>query len=424
MFGTFTTVYVGRSLLPLNFDKLRREADLRYLLVRIRENAESIAFYGGEDVEGKEVTSRLSRVVENRRDINVAQRNLEFFTTCYQYLIQVVPVAVVAPQYFAGTIQLGVISQSNGAFNHILSDLTVIVNQFEQLSSFSAGIERLSSFYLAMRDADSSRSGTDGLLALPKETFNDSLDPDNSSLIGGVIPMQGTSTGVIRLNFERMTSSSIANGQNDLLRINKLSLMTPDRKRTLIDNLDLIVHEGENLLIVGNSGSGKSSLLRAIAGLWTSGSGEITRVPDDEVYFLPQRPYCALGSLKDQLLYPSTESLNPDDYPEGHRLSRAHLLRESMTDQRLLDVLEMVDLKELPFRFGDGKDPIKGLNAVLDWGNTLSLGEQQRLAFGRLIVNQPRLVILDEATSALDVASEANMVRNCLRDNLIHYHER
>jgi putative ATP-binding cassette transporter len=95
-----------------------------------------------------------------------------------------------------------------------------------------------------------------------------------------------------------------------------------------------------------------------------------------------------------------------------------------MTDQRLLDVLEMVDLKELPFRFGDGKDPIKGLNAVLDWGNTLSLGEQQRLAFGRLIVNQPRLVILDEATSALDVASEANMVRNCLRDNLIHYHER
>ena len=158
-------------------------------------------------------------------------------------------------------------------------------------------------------------------------------------------------------------------------------------------NLDLTVHEGEHLLIVGNSGAGKSSLLRAIAGLWTAGSGEITRPPDDEVYFLPQRPYCALGSLKDQLLYPSTESLNPDDYPEGHRLSRSHLLLQSMTDQDLLDVLDMVDLHELPYRFGDG-DPIKGLNAVLDWGNTLSLGEQQRLAFGRLVVNQPRLVIL------------------------------
>ncbi|KAL3762624.1 hypothetical protein ACHAW5_001217 [Stephanodiscus triporus] len=417
MFGTFTTVYIGRSLLPLNFDKLRREADLRYLLVRIRENAESIAFYGGEDVEGKEATSRLSRVVENRRDINVAQRNLEFFTTCYQYLIQVVPVAVVAPQYFSGAIQLGVISQSNGAFNHILSDLTVIVNQFEQLSSFSAGIERLSSFFLAMRDADSSRSSTDGLLALPKEMLNDSLrvDDDNGDASVMLHSEDSDVGGVIQLNFERMT------GQNVLLRINKLSLMTPDRKRTLIDNLDLTVHEGENMLIVGNSGSGKSSLLRAIAGLWTSGSGKITRVPDDEVYFLPQRPYCALGSLKDQLLYPSTESLSPEDYPEGHRLSRAHLLRESITDQDLLNVLEKVDLKMLPYRFGDGKDPIKGLNAVLDWGNTLSLGEQQRLAFGRLIVNQPRLVILDEATSALDVVSEANMyslLKNMARKEL------
>ena len=106
LFGTVTTTVIGSALLPLNFKKLKMEADLRYLLVRIRENAESIAFYGGEDVEGKEVSSRLTRVVENRREINAAQRNLEFFTNAYQYFIQIVPVAVVAPQYFAGAIQL------------------------------------------------------------------------------------------------------------------------------------------------------------------------------------------------------------------------------------------------------------------------------------------------------------------------------
>jgi len=413
IFGTVITTYIGSSLLPLNFDKLRREADLRYLLVRIRENAESIAFYGGEDVEGKEVASRLGRVVENRREINVAQRNLELFTTCYQYLIQVVPVAVVAPQYFAGTIQLGVISQSVGAFNHILSDLTVIVNQFEQLSSFAAGIERLSSFFVAIRNADATRSNDDGLLALPKE-FNE------TEITARLMPPGGGSESkesqaidsTIQLNLERM--SDVANGQNILLTTKKLGLVTPDRKRALIEGLDLTVREGDHLLIVGASGAGKSSLLRAIAGLWTAGTGEITRVPDDEVYFLPQRPYCALGSLKDQLLYPSTESMNPDDYPDGHRMSRAHLLRQSMSDEDLLAVLEKVDLKELPYRFGDG-DPIQGLNAVLDWGNTLSLGEQQRLAFGRIVVNQPRLVILDEATSALDVVSEAKMY-SLLRD--------
>jgi len=198
--------------------------------------------------------------------------------------------------------------------------------------------------------------------------------------------------------------------QQDIVTIDDLFLVTPDRKRILIDSLDLQLKQGENLLIVGESGAGKSSLLRAIAGLWTAGDGRIVRPADSDVYFLPQRPYCALGSLKDQLLYPSLdeEDENPSEYPEGHVMSRAHLLRQSLTDQDLLDVLEAVDLQELPLRAGDG-DPIKGLHTVIDWSNTLSLGEQQRLAFGRVLVNKPKLVILDEATSALDMVSEAKM---------------
>jgi putative ATP-binding cassette transporter len=170
------------------------------------------------------------------------------------------------------------------------------------------------------------------------------------------------------------------------------------------------------LLIVGNSGAGNSSLLRGIAGLWTAGNGRIDRPADEDVYFLPQRPYCALGSLKDQLVYPSLEetSLDEDIYPEGHVRSRSHILKQSLTNDALLEVLEKVDLGQLAERAGDG-DPIRVLQTVLDWSNTLSLGEQQRLAFGRVLVNQPRLVILDEATSALDMVSEAKMY-NLLRD--------
>ena len=112
--------------------------------------------------------------------------------------------------------------------------------------------------------------------------------------------------------------------------------------------------------------------------------------------------------------------MNPNDYPEGHRLSRSHLLRGKLTDEDLLRICEEIDLSELPLRAGDG-DAMKGLNTVLDWSNILSLGEQQRLAFGRVLVNQPRFVILDEATSALDIVAEAKMyqlLQNKAKKNL------
>jgi ABC-type uncharacterized transport system fused permease/ATPase subunit len=409
-FGTITTTVLGSSLVGLNFAKLVREADFRYSLVRLRENAESIAFYSGEDLEGRSISERFAKVIDNRKEIITATRNLEFFTNAYRYFIQILPVWVVAPQFFAGSIQLGVVSQSSGAFNHILSDLSIIVNQFEQLSTFSAGIDRLSEFFFAMREADSERSTDMGLLQMPSnetETMKNMTVTSNGSKEFDTIDLRRMSPEIM--------------GQF-LLKINQLTLCTPDQKRVLIRDLDLSLKEGENLLIVGNSGAGKSSLLRAIAGLWTAGDGSIARPRDEDVYFLPQRPYCALGSLKDQLLYPSLEDANPEDYPEGHLLSRAHLLHQSLTDEDLLEVLKAVDLQDLPTRVGDG-DPIKGLQAVLDWSNMLSLGEQQRLAFGRVLVNRPRLCILDEATSALDMVAEARMyhlLQNMARKSFIH----
>jgi len=143
---------------------------------------------------------------------------------------------------------------------------------------------------------------------------------------------------------------------------------------------------------MGNSGTGKSSMLRAVAGLWDRGSGDIARPHTADTMFLPQRPYCTLGSLRQQLVYPRTV----DEWARGSSLG---------TDGSLLDALATVQLDRLAER------GVEGLDAVRDWGDELSLGEQQRLAFARVLVSKPRLAILDEATSALDLNNEAIMYK-------------
>ena len=338
--GTAVTLRVFGSVLNgLNFYQLKREANFRFSLVRIRENAESIAFYRGEAQESRQVGHHFKEAFSNYNKLIRAQLNLNLFQYGYSFMTIILPSAIIAERVLSGELEVGRAIQAAGAFAAILRSLTVIVDNFESLSRFAAGIDRLDSFarFLTKQEGGSPKTG-----------------------------------------------DSIVSVRDAHLAIETLTLQTPNHERTLIRDLSLTVNPGEGLMIVGASGSGKSSLLRAIAGLWRSGSGRIIRPESGEMLFLPQRPYMLLGSLRSQLLYPQQD--------------------REIADDELLRLLERVNLPDLAARLG-------GLDAELDWAKVLSVGEQQRVAFARVLLAAPRYAILDEATSALDIANEDNLYR-------------
>jgi vitamin B12/bleomycin/antimicrobial peptide transport system ATP-binding/permease protein len=342
--GTLLTVLIGRRLVPLNFNQLRYEADFRYSLVHVRDNAESIAFYQGEKPEIAHIGARFRNVLRNFNLLIGWQRNLSFFTTAYSYLPVVLPFLVLFPQYFRGEIEYGDMVQANFAFTQVYAALSLIVSQIEQLTNFTAGIQRLS-------------------------TFADAVAPEQAAAPG------------------------IKSEESDRFALNAVTLLTPNKSRALIKDVTVALDKKANLVVVGQSGVGKSSLLRAIAGLWTQGGGVVERPPLADIFFLPQKPYMLLGSLRDQLLYP--------------RLER------EISEKDLRQILAAVKLENLPEQVG-------GFDVELDWADVLSLGEQQRLAFARLLVNRPRFAVLDEATSALDMENEANLYGK-LKESDIHY---
>ena len=336
--GTVIALYVfGNPLIHLNFWQLRREADFRFSLMRVRENAESIAFYRGEAQERAHIDSRFETVFQNFARLIRKQRSLNLFQRSFSQLTLVLPGMILAERVLSGELEVGRAVQAAGAFTAVLAAVGVIVENFESLSRFVAGIDRLQAL---------------SRLVLPE-------DAGPGERQAGIRTQPGTQ-----------------------LALESLTLHPPRSERVLIKELSLSLKPGDALLITGDSGCGKSSLLRAIAGLWQTGSGTIHRPPLEAFFFLPQKPYLQAGSLRSQLIYPSTDS----------RLS----------DARLLEILEQVHLPRLAERVG-------GLDAINDWEKLLSVGEQQRLAFGRVLVHQPGIVILDEATSALDSANEASL---------------
>lgn len=344
-----TTGIFGQKLIKINFEQLKKEADFRFGLIRIRENAESIAFYQGEERENNQLKQFFKRVFDNYSRLIIWETlYLGMFQNIYEFIPYILPAVIVAPSILSGQFEVGAVREAQGAFLRIFFSLNVVVSQFQQLTSFAAGVDRLYTFYEYLEE---------------------------------------TKTGEKRDLIHQPTIDTRENGR---LAIEHLTLQTPNYQRILFEDLSVSLESGQGLLVMGVSGCGKSSLLRSIAGLWKSGSGAIYRPQLREILFLPQRPYMILGTLREQLLYPNVDL--------------------QISNQELEKILQMVNLPDLAERFG-------GFDVQKDWSEVLSLGEQQRVAFARLLITRPRYAILDEATSALDIGNEKNLYQHLLETN-------
>jgi vitamin B12/bleomycin/antimicrobial peptide transport system ATP-binding/permease protein len=250
-FGSFVTIALGRPLIKLNHDQLDKEASFRSALIHVRENAESIMLARREGRETARLLDRFGELVANFRQITAINRNVGFFTTGYNWLIQIIPALVVAPAFMRGEIDFGAITQSAMAFSALVAAFSLIVTQFQSLSSFAAVVARLSSL---------------------TEAIERSQPPTGSAI--EIIEAEG------RLAYERLTLLS-STGATPLLK--DLSISIPVGSRVLITGL--------------NEGAGVA-LFRTTAGVSTAGSGRIIRPRAGDIRFLAQRPYLPPGTLR------------------------------------------------------------------------------------------------------------------------------
>jgi len=334
--GTWLTDWIGRPLIRLNFDRQRYEADFRFSLVRFRENTEGVALYRGEADEFRGFRDLFEAVVRNWWGIMRRQKRLTSFTAGYSQGAWIVPSVVAAPRYFRGELGLGGLMQTIGAFNQVQDALSFFVVSYKEIAAWCSVVERLAGFERTLE----------------------------------------------RVRIETAIGGGVrhADGDDTKLTVNDVDLHLPDGK-PLMANVSLALLRGDSVLLGGATGSGKSTLFRAIAGIWPFGRGEIRASRNARVLFLPQRPYLPIGTLRSVVSYP--------------------MPADGVDDATLHEALEAVGLADLAGR----------LDEAGHWALQLSPGEQQRIAFARALVQKPDWLFLDEATSAVDEATEARLYR-------------
>ncbi|MBQ7197981.1 MAG: ABC transporter ATP-binding protein/permease [Selenomonadaceae bacterium] len=328
--GTWLVHLVGRKLIGLQFNQQRYEADFRFAMMRVRENAESIAFYRGEKSELENFSWKFSDVIKNFRKLMTKTKHLNFYINGYAQLAVIVPIILAAPKYFTREMQLGGLMQTVSAFGRVQDALSFFIDAYATIANLAAVIHRLAGFTEHVQEVQKVES--------------------------------------------QIEKSTAAN-----LKISDLNISLPTG-RELLNKLSLSLENSKSLLVTGASGCGKSTLLRTLAGIWAYASGKISLPQNSRVMFLPQKPYLPLGSLRRALIYPAAE-------------------KDSPADEKLIETLKLVDLPNLTDK----------LDVVDDWSRILSGGEQQRLAFARVLLTAPEYIFLDEATSALDEPRELEM---------------
>ena len=328
VFATIIAFWIGHPLIRLSFRNELTNAVFRYALVRLRDAAEAVGFYRGEDAERGLLRTKFAAIITNYRRFVNRTIALTGWNLSMSQIINPLPLVIQAPRLFKGQIDLGDVTQSSSAFGSIHDSLSFFRNAYDSFAAYRAAIIRLHGLVETNQAARE----------LPTLTTVDSHD-----------------------------------GSVELKRV---EVRTPSGAQ-LVDPLDVRLEPGETLVITGRSGAGKTTLLRSLAQLWPYTSGTLCRPTEDHAtMFLSQMPYVPLGDLRTVVSYPANSG--------------------EISDENLMRALSQVALSHLANRLNDAQD----------WAKVLSPGEQQRIAFARVLLTRPRAVFLDEATSALDEGLE------------------